>query len=153
MLVWRLCRRPHADLLGEGGRLVSGRWHTAGRPVIYTAYEPALAILEVRVHLDLPFDLLPDDYVMMGIDLSALPGPIPAVDPAAASQSNTQAVGDTWLRDMNSAVLRVPSVLMPSALAPRGGNFLINPLHPDAGAIKIAKIEDYKFDERLWKVG
>jgi RES domain-containing protein len=146
MLVWRLCRRPHADLSGEGGRLVSGRWHTAGRPVIYTAYEPALAILEVRVHLDLPFDLLPNDYVMMGIDLSGVA--VPAVDPAAASQSNTQAIGDAWLRDKTSAVLGVPSVL-----APRGMNYLINPLHQDARAITIAEIEDFKFDGRLWSGG
>jgi hypothetical protein len=101
-----------------------------------------------RPSLDLPFDLLPNDYVMMGIDLSGLAEPIPEVDPAAASESNTQAIGDTWLRDKSSAVLRVPSVL-----APRGRNFLINPLHPEARAITISEIENFEFDGRLWSGG
>jgi RES domain-containing protein len=145
MLVWRLCRRPYADLSGDGGRLASGRWHTAGRPIIYAAYEPALAILEVRVHLDLPFEDLPDDYVLMGIDLSGLAVPIPSVDRSMTSMPDTQATGDVWLSDKSSPVLSVPSVV-----APRGKNYLINPLHPDAKAVSIAEIEDFKFDGRLW---
>jgi RES domain-containing protein len=67
MILWRLTRRPHADLLGKGGELADARWHTRGRPVVYCASTAALAALEVRVHLDLPFDLLPDDYVLMQI--------------------------------------------------------------------------------------
>ena len=145
MLVWRLCRRPHADLSGEGGRRVSGRWHTAGKPVIYTAYEPALAILEVRVHLDLSFEDLPDDYVLMGIDLTKLAGAVERVDPPMSSLTETRAFGDAWLAGKASAVLRVPSVL-----APRGMNYLINPLHPDAKEAYISEIEDFKFDGRLW---
>jgi len=62
MLAWRLCRRPHADLSGEGARRLGGRWNSPGRPLIYLAEHPALAALEVRLHLDLPFDLLPADY-------------------------------------------------------------------------------------------
>ena len=67
MILWRLTRRPYADLRGRGGELAEGRWHARGRPVVYGASTAALAALEVRVHLDLPFDLLPDDYVLMGI--------------------------------------------------------------------------------------
>jgi RES domain-containing protein len=57
MLCFRLTRHP--DLSGEGGRLNAARWHSAGRPIVYTAESDALAILEVRVNLDLAFDLLP----------------------------------------------------------------------------------------------
>jgi RES domain-containing protein len=146
MLVWRLCRRPHADLSGEGGRLVSGRWHTAGRPVVYTAYEPALAILEVLVHLDIPIEDLPDDYVMMGIDITKLEAAVFVVSPRIDSISDSQAFGDAWLVGKTSAVIGVPSVL-----SPRGVNFLINPLHPNAKDATIAEIEDFKFDGRLWK--
>lgn len=141
MHVWRLCRRPYAELSGEGGRLAPGRWHSAGKPVIYTAYEPALAILEVRVHLDIPYEDLPDDYVMMGIDLGSLSAP-PPPDPLPA---DTQQFGDAWLASKSSALLVVPSVL-----APRGLNYLINPVHPDAKEITIAMIESYDFDGRLW---
>jgi RES domain-containing protein len=142
MLVWRLCRRPHADLAGEGGRLFSGRWHTAGRPVVYTADSPALAILEVRVHLDLPYDLLPSDYVLMTIEIE----PEVTVE-TAGTQANSRAFGDAWLSARRTAILRVPSVI-----APRGCNLLINPSHPEAKAAIILEIEDFRFDPRLWNV-
>lgn len=142
MLVFRLCRRPHADLSGEGGRLASGRWNTAGKPVVYTAYEPALAILEVRVNLDIPFDDLPDDYVLMSIEIPLSISTSGLSDPLTA---DTQTFGDNWLAGNGSALLIVPSVL-----APRGINYLINPLHPDATGITISEIADFKFDGRLW---
>ena len=66
--VWRICRRPFADLSGEGARLYGGRWNAPGRPLIYAAETAALAVLEVRVHLDLDWDMLPDDYVLVAID-------------------------------------------------------------------------------------
>jgi len=143
MMVWRLCRRPHADLSGEGGRLFSGRWHSAGRPVIYTADSPALAILEVRVHLDLPYDLIPDDYVLMTIDIG---DPI-EVETIGAIPANPRAFGDHWLLERRSAVLHVPSVI-----APRGFNCLINPMHPAAEDATILEIEDFRFDPRLWNI-
>ena len=70
MIAWRLCRRLNAHLTGEGARRFGGRWNSAGVPVVYLAEHPALAALEVRVHLDLPFDLLPADFTLMRIDTS-----------------------------------------------------------------------------------
>lgn len=143
MIVWRLCRRPHADLSGEGGRLFSGRWHGAGRPVVYTADSPALAILEVRVHLDLPYELIPEDYAIMEIDLG-----VSAPEVLTGPPEHPREFGNTWLAEKRSAVLRVPSVI-----APRGHNFLINPLHPQAASVAICSIEDFRFDARLWNPG
>ena len=142
MLVWRLCRRPHADLSGEGGRLASGRWHTAGKPVIYTAYVPALSILEVGVHLDLSFEDLSDDYVLMGIDIIRLTGAMIVADPPMTSIADPRAFGNAWLVGKIFAVLRALSVL-----APGGGiKYLVNPLNPDA---KEAIIAGFQFDGRL----
>lgn len=141
MQVYRLCRRPYADLSGEGGRLVSGRWHTAGRPVIYTAYEPALAVLEVRVHLDLPFELLPDDYVLMEIEAAVS---FEQVDPIEGA-ADPRATGDAWLTSQTSAMMKVPSVL-----APHGWNYLINPRHPDAKKVSVSSVKPFNFDPRLW---
>jgi RES domain-containing protein len=141
MRVYRLCRRPYADLSGEGGRLVSGRWHTAGRPVIYTAYEPALAVLEVRVHLDLPFGLLPDDYVLMEIEAAISFKEIDSLE----SDADPRAIGDSWLVSQTSAMLKVPSVL-----APHGWNYLLNPQHPDAEKVSVSSVTPFKFDPRLW---
>ena len=59
MLAWRLCRAPFTDLTGEGARRYGRRWNRPGRPMVYAASSAALAVLEIRVHLDLPPELLP----------------------------------------------------------------------------------------------
>ena len=141
MELWRLCRRPHADLTGEGARRLGGRWNSPGRPVVYLAEHPALAALELRVHLDLPFELLPADFVLMRV---ALPDPLArdldGIPPATAT------VGDAWLAKAGSAALRVPSVLVPHAW-----NVLLNPRHKDAGEASVVTIEPFGFDPRLWQ--
>jgi RES domain-containing protein len=140
LTLWRLCRRQHADLSGEGGRRFAGRWHHAGHPVVYTAAEPSLTVLEVRVNLDLPFELLPEDYVLMAIDSGEASMEVQETLPA-----EPRGFGDAWLRERRSALLRVPSVVVRQAR-----NVLINPAHPDAQAIRITKIEPFRFDPRLW---
>lgn len=140
MLAWRLCRAPFADLSGLGARQYGGRWSSPGRPVVYAASSAALCILEVRVHLDIPPELVPDDYVLMRIDLGTLPvevvGDLPA-DPCA--------FGDAWLRDGRTPVLQVPSVVAPDSV-----NVLLNPLHPLAVAATVAEVRPFAFDRRLW---
>ena len=72
LIAWRISRAAFADLSGTGARLYGGRWNSPGRAMIYAAEAAALAVLEVRVHLDLTPDLLPDDYVLTGIALDGL---------------------------------------------------------------------------------
>jgi RES domain-containing protein len=107
--------------------------------VVYAADHPALALLEVRVHLDLPPGLLPADYVMMRL---ALPEPAETLD---ALPEDPRAAGDAWLAGARGAMLRVPSVLVPEA-----ANLLLNPAHPAAAAARIEAIEPFAFDPRLW---
>jgi RES domain-containing protein len=140
MIAWRLCRRPHADLTGEGARLFGGRWNKPGRPVVYLAEHPALAALEVRVHLDLPFELLPVDFVLMRVGVPDDP------DTAFAVEQDTVATGDAWLAEARSVALRVPSVLIPHAW-----NVLLNPRHPEAAQALIQDTEPFGFDPRLWR--
>ena len=140
MDLWRLCRRPHADLSGEGARIFGGRWNSPGRPVVYLAEHPALAALDLRVHLDLPFELLPADFVLMRV---ALPdGLVTRLD---AIPPETAKAGDAWLAGVRSAALRVPSVLMPHAW-----NVLLNPRHPKAEQAWVVTLEPFGFDPRLW---
>ena len=101
MLAWRLCRAPYADLLGDGARRFGGRWNSPGWPVVYAASNPALAVLEVRVHLDLPPELLPDDYVLVTIDLGDL-----SVEDLAQMPAAPRTFGDTWLQEQRTPVLR-----------------------------------------------
>ncbi len=142
MILWRLCRLAHANLSGEGGRLYSGRWHSAGRPIIYTATEPSLAVLEVRVNLDVPFELLPDDYVLVSIET----GPAD-LETLATLPENPRAHGDAWLQEQRTLLLAVPSVIIPQAR-----NVLINPAHPAAAPARIVRAEPFNFDPRLWGV-
>lgn len=140
MKAWRVCRLPFADLSGEGARIYGGRWNSPGRPVVYTAENPALAVLEVRVHLDLEPDLIPDDYVLMEIDL----GPA-AVEDVPELPGAATTVGDDWLTAMRSPILQVPSFVVPNSC-----NLLINPLHPDAAGISVRTTQPFDFDKRLW---
>jgi len=140
MLTWRLARAPFADLSGEGARAYGGRWNSPGRPMLYTADSAALAVLEVRVHLDLPPELVPDDYVLVMIDLAELP-----VETVASIPDDAREFGDDWLRNQRSPVLRVPSFIVPES-----SNFLLNPVHPLATAARVAQTRAFAFDRRLW---
>lgn len=139
MIGWRLCRRPFADLRGEGARRLGGRWNSPGRPVVYLAEHPALAVLEVRVHLDLPLDLLPSDFALIRVQVPDGP----TIDQAPVD--GTIAVGNAWLTRAPGATLRVPSILVPQSW-----NILFNPLHADAQRAEVQAIEDFRFDPRLW---
>src|SRR5690606_8541762 len=94
MIAWRISRAPFADLSGTGARLYGGRWNSPGRALIYAAETAALAVLEVRVHLDLTPDLMPDDYVLTAIECGER-----AVETLAALPDDPQAFGDTWLAE------------------------------------------------------
>ena len=140
MLAWRVCRVAFADLSGEGARRYGGRWNRPGRPMVYAASSAALAVLEVRVHLDLPLELLPDDYLLLTIDLGDL-----ATEEAVALPADPAAFGDTWLRDQRSAVLQVPSLIVPES-----PNLLLNPAHPHAARASIVARRRFVFNRRLW---
>ena len=52
--------------------------------------------------------------------------------------------GDAWLTSLVSAVLVVPSIVVPEE-----SNILINPQHPDASGLSATKIRKWRYDERL----
>ena len=140
MRVWRVCRRPFADLSGEGARLYGGRWNSPGRPMVYAAESAALAVLEVRVHLDLDWRVLPDDYVLTAIDAGDL-----VAETLAETPVDPRAAGDAWLASGRSALLRAPSFIVPES-----ANVLVNPAHRDAAWLAVASIRPFAFDARLW---
>ena len=60
----------------------------------------------------------------------------------------TQRLGTEWAKRDTAAVLRVPSVIIPSE-----DNFLANPQHPDFGKLLIDPPQPFTFDSRLWAKG
>lgn len=144
MILWRLSACQ--DLKGIGGLHVSGRWHYAGRPIVYLADHPASCMLEALVHLEcttLPgtFSLLkvavPDREVQV-LDLSALP------EQWTGDTALTQGIGSGWLAAGPSAALQIPS-----AMVPEGKNYLMNPLHPAAVQCRIVDVVSAPWDGRL----
>lgn len=111
--------------------------------MVYLAEHPAMAMLEVRVHLDLPFELLPADYVMIRVNMPDRM--FSRTERLIEVPADTAAAGDAWLTDGRAAAWRVPSVLLPNAW-----NVLLNPSHPDASRVRIVAIEPFRFDPRLW---
>lgn len=99
--------------------------------------------MEVLVHLDLPPDDLPDDYVMLRAELPDVPPPGQAEGSGASREA-----GDAWLARRATPVLRVPSVIVPQAT-----NLLFNPLHPASGAARITAVAPFRIDPRLHREG
>jgi RES domain-containing protein len=140
--LWRVCRAPYADLSGEGARLHGGRWNRPGLPAVYLAEHPALALLELRVNLDLPPELIPDDYVMMEVEAGLEPE-----DAAISPHEPPDRVaewGTRWLSEGRAPLLRVASVLVPAAF-----NLILNPRHPDAARARILGTRPFGIDGRL----
>lgn len=144
MHLWRISR--FGELTGVGGTLYSGRWHTAGRPVIYLADSIGGAMLETLVHLQVQQDEVPSGYqsllvhVPEGLRIDVLAPHEGWED----SPQTTQQLGDAWLKETSAALARVPSALLPQLT-----NYLLNPLHPDKRLITVAKTEAVRFDPRL----
>ncbi|KAB0636976.1 RES family NAD+ phosphorylase [Burkholderia latens] len=149
--LWRISN--YADLKGVGGLRAGGRWHYAGQPVVYLAEHPALALLETLVHFEIAtVAQLPSGYQLLRIDVPE------SVDVAEIAEGDapadwredvdwTRSAGTEWLHAQPTALLRVPSVVVPHA-----HNFLLNPLHPAASGIRIAEIMQSPYDSRILRL-
>ena len=147
---WRITKRKHIRraFSGEGASEFGGRWNNPGTAVVYTAQSQSLAALEMLVHLD-SSELL-EKYLLLGADFdqslirSIEPSALPRnwrSDPAPAS---LRSIGDDWILAGSSAVLRVPSALVPGE-----NNYLLNPGHRDFSRVRIGKPLTFHFDRRL----
>lgn len=148
---WRITQKRYADdaFSGEGARRYGGRWNSRGTAIAYAAGSRSLALLEVLVHLDSTpllrrYALVPVRFAARHVetlDAAVLP-PDWRAHPAPTS---TQALGDAWAEAQRSPVLQVPSVVVPAE-----PNYLVNPHHPDFGALEIGEAEPLDVDERLF---
>jgi RES domain-containing protein len=141
--LWRISQ--HADLSGMGGLYASGRWHSRGQPVVYLSDHPASCLLEMIVQ-GASLGALPVTYQWLRIDTAEAPvadvGALP--NRWREDSGATRALGDAWLRGGTTALLRVPSVIVPES-----SNYLLNPARPDAGRCQISSAVRFPLDPRL----
>lgn len=141
------------DLSRAGAKKTGGRWNPKDHPLVYSSETRALACLETVVHLNAGG--LPLNRYLVSITIPtrvwknaqtrtrhSLPVGWDA-DPAGKTSIQ---FGAEWMRSMNSALLRVPSVIVPDEY-----NILINPSHSDAETITAIKIQKWLYDPRLIK--
>jgi len=147
---WRIVRRRWATNAfdGEGARLNGGRWSSPGTRVVYVSESIALAALEMLVHLGHE-GVLPD-YVLIpctfdeGVAETVPSDQLPRNWRTYPASPALQAIGDAWVISGKSAVLRVPSAIIPLET-----NYLLNPAHPDFQSITIGAQVPFALDRRL----
>jgi RES domain-containing protein len=147
---WRIVKKRHAESAfdGEGARQYGGRWNSPGIPIAYASETRALGLLEVLAGVGSvrplqSYVLIPatfDDSLVLPVPLEDLPSDWRQSPPPPS----TQRIGDDWVSQERSAILRVPSVLVPDE-----HNYLLNPAHPDFRKIRIGSPEGITLDSRL----
>jgi len=146
---YRLVKKKHAHRAfdGEGARLYGGRWNSPGVSVVYTSDSLALCCLEVFVNLP-SYDLLKDFvYIKLTFDETLVQdGNLREGWNERPVSKVSQRIGDKWIGEQRSTLLRVPSVIVPE-----GNNYLINFNHQDFKQIKIGDSISLDFDPRLKK--
>ncbi len=153
--LWRIaCDTPDYqahDLSGKGAEMTGGRWNRKGRPVTYCATNMALAVLETLVHFNaqgLPLNRylvrieVPDDVWASAVLQS--PRTLPVGWEAIPEGQVSLDVGDLWLQQSPSAVM-----IVPSAIVPEESNVLLNPRHADCARIRAVKVRQWRYDHRL----
>jgi RES domain-containing protein len=120
------------------------------QPVIYRASSPSLVCLETLVHLgtgSLPMNRylvaidIPDAVRDAGRTETSLPVGWDATPAGKVSLD----VGDAWLSARLSAVL-----VLPSSIVPEDPIILVNPRHPDSASLTVTKLRRWLYYPRLF---
>ena len=149
MIAYRIADARHPIFDPTDAMLRGGRWNSIGQRVIYAAESYAGAMLEVLVHANL--SVPPKNHGVVRITIPERLH-IETVEPSALVGWDSEDLtvsrefGDTWLREMRTAVLRVPSVTTEG----RENNVLINPLHPQFSKISVSEREPIHWDSRFF---
>ncbi len=151
MIVYRISNSRYSDdISGTGAKIYGSRWNSKGVPMLYTGEHISLAVLEMLVNtnfkdydiaLDLLYIQLPTQPSITEIKLNKLK------DNWKDDLNFTRFIGDEFIKQNQSLVLRVPSVVVNEEY-----NYLINPLHPDFKKLKIADTRSFWPDKRLFTI-
>ncbi len=150
MTVFRVSPPHYAeDLSGAGAEKIGGRWNRVGSPVLYTAENISLALLEKIAHsnskmLSWTYSItiihIPENSDFQTIEVQSLPKNWTRLDYA----EHTLELGRQWLESKKTLAMKVPS-----AVNSFEKNILLNPRHPNFGQVEILGIEEFHFDTRF----
>lgn len=138
------------DLSGKGAAITGGRWNEAGVAVVYAAESRSLACLETVVHLaagGLPLNRylvelsIPDP--VWAAARRETPATLPVGWDAEPAGRASIGFGTAWLRSLRSAILVVPSVIVPEEFC-----VLVNPAHSDSSGVGAIKSRRWLYDPR-----
>lgn len=151
--VWRLvrtrfCPSPPSAFSGDGAAIAGGRWNRKGTPAAYASWSRSLAILEILATIeraDAPTDYAFASASLAEEDVMRLPS-LPQDWRRPARSDATVEIGERFLAEGTALAVAVPSAIVPQEF-----NYLINPLHPRFGAMRIAKsLETFTCDARIF---
>jgi RES domain-containing protein len=147
---WRVVKGKYGGeaFSGEGALKFGGRWNSIGTPLVYTSESLSLATLEILTggismpllskYVKIPVDF--EGSLVESLEIASLPKEWTNYPPSI----KTQKIGDNWVKESRSVVLKVPNVVIKEEF-----NYLINPVHPDFSKLSIGKPEVFSFDRRL----
>lgn len=147
MTVFRITTEQWSKQLTASG--YPARWSSRGNFVICNAHSRALACLENLVHrsgegsnalFKVMLIEVPDSIKVDVLDIKTIKKDWYAM----ANYAYCQSLGNQWLRDAKTAVIKVPSAVIKQEF-----NYLLNPAHPDFKKIKLVGTEPFDFDERF----
>jgi len=147
MQVYRITLSQYANSLQASGR--PARWNGNHVKVIYTSSSNSLACLENVVHrsyLGLSGNFtsltvhIPDKIKITEVKLEDLLSDWQDFE----SFPYTQNIGNAWIKDHNTAILKVPSAIIRNE-----HNYLLNPNHPDFAKIELVESNPFIFDSRI----
>jgi RES domain-containing protein len=151
--VGRIAGLAHAAFDGEGARRYGSRWTPKGFAAVFTSASLSLAALECFVHTDI--DVEPIDLVAIAMEIgdrvaveTVAAGDLPQDWRVYPAPPALALIGRRWLEDAQTAVLSIPSVVIPHER-----NFILNPAHPDFSTMSMIRPEPFSFDPRMWKKG
>jgi RES domain-containing protein len=135
---------------GNGAFRYGARWNSPGRYAVYASVNLSTAALEIFAHAAAPSAIprdelairvvIPDGLAIDRVEISKLPRDWQQLDNPAC-----QALGDAWIEQNRSAVLVVPS-----AVVPQDRNVVLNPWHPEFARIDVGDPgTPFRWDPRL----
>jgi RES domain-containing protein len=148
MKVYRISQTKYSNYLVTPG--FAGRWNSEGKGMIYSEGSASLSCMEILAHksgvasnsgkFSLAMIDVPDTVLISEIELNQLQK-LNEEWYQVLHYPITQKLGNHWISEMKSAVLKVPS-----AIVDREYNYILNPLHSNFYKIKLIDVVPFNFD-------